>query len=279
DRHGKNRYKIISAQNSFHGRTFGAISVTGQPNLQKGFEPLVPGIIFVPFGDLAALDKVLDDSIAGVILEPIQGEGGVRLPPEKYLHQAATLIRERGAVLILDEIQSGLGRTGKDFAFRHFDVEPDILTLGKALGCGYPIAATLAKEEPASALGPGTHSTTLGGAPLAMTLALELTQRILDPDFLDRVTQKGLYFQENLSRLKERFPKIVAQIRGLGLFLALELTIPAAPVMVSLREKGFLVNITNVNTLRLVPPLIVSHEEIDLLDKALRETLAETKTP
>jgi predicted acetylornithine/succinylornithine family transaminase len=275
DSDGQKRVNIISSLNSFHGRTMGAISLTGQENLHTGFHPLVPGIIFVPYGDLQAMDKAIDDTVAGVILEPIQGEGGVALPPPGYLPGVKKLCRERGALLILDEVQTGLGRTGKDFAFRHFDVEPDILTLGKALGSGYPVACTLSSEEASLALGPGSHSTTIGGAPLAMAVALELSSRLLDPGFLKGVAERGQYFKERLTSLKKDFPELIADARGLGLMLGLELTAPAAPYTLSLREQGFLVNSTATKVLRLVPPLTVTEEEIDLLVAALQKILGQ----
>jgi predicted acetylornithine/succinylornithine family transaminase len=274
DQDGPKRTTVVSALNSFHGRTMGAISLTGQENLHKGFHPMVPGIVFVPYGDVSALDKAIDDTVAGVILEPIQGEGGVALPPEGYLRKAGELARSRGALLILDEVQTGLGRTGRDFAFRHFEAKPDILTLGKALGSGYPVAATLAAEAPAKALSPGTHSTTLGGAPLAMAVALELASRILDPGFLTEVERKGGYFRERLLSLKKEFPSLVDEVRGLGLLLGLNLTVPAGPYTLALRERGFLVNATATTVLRLVPPLTVLDSEIDLLIDALRDALS-----
>jgi predicted acetylornithine/succinylornithine family transaminase len=275
DRDGDRRVTIVSALNSFHGRTMGAISLTGQERLHQGFRPLVPKIAFVPYGDPAALDRAVDDSVAGVFLEPVQGEGGVAVPPPGYLEKAEAIAHERGALLILDEVQTGLGRTGRDFAFRHFGVRPDILTLGKALGCGFPVAATLSSEEASKALGPGSHSTTIGGAPLAMALALELSTRILEPGFLAEVDFKGQYFRKGLETLREGFPGLVTEVRGLGLLLGLALSAPAEPYSLALRGKGFLVNSTAGTVLRFLPPLNVSTSEIDLLLAALREVLAE----
>jgi predicted acetylornithine/succinylornithine family transaminase len=277
DRDGEKRVTVVSALNSFHGRTMGAISLTGQESLHTGFHPLVPGIRFVPYGDANALDKALDDSIAGVILEPIQGEGGVQLPPEGYLQKAEQMAHDRGALLILDEIQTGLGRTGRDFAFRHWGLKPDIVTLGKALGCGYPVAACLSTEEAGRALTPGSHSTTLGGAPLATGVALELSRRILDDGFLKEVDAKGRHFKKALEGLKGEFPALVEEARGLGLMLGLKLKIPAGPVSESLRDKGFLVNATASSVLRFLPPLIVEKGDIDQLIEALRQSLKEAK--
>jgi predicted acetylornithine/succinylornithine family transaminase len=275
DNYGESRHKIVSSLNSFHGRTMGAISVTGNPALHQGFGPMVPGIVFVPYGDLAALDEALDDSVAGLILEPIQGEGGVLLPPPGYLKEAQRLCKKRNIIFILDEVQTGLGRTGKDFAWRHFDAKPDIITLGKALGCGYPIGALLCNEEAALALGPRTHSTTVGGAPLAMKVALELCTRLLDAAFLDRVSKVGEYFKHKLLDVCQIFPAITEEVRGLGLLLALKLNCDASGVSEKLLKKGFLVNATAGTVLRFVPPLIVTEADIDLLMNALKESLFE----
>jgi acetylornithine/succinyldiaminopimelate/putrescine aminotransferase len=253
----------------------GAISATGQEKLHQGFEPMLPGFTFVPFGDIKALSEAIDPNTCAVMLEPVQGEGGILTPPEGYFTNVQQLCQEKGLLLILDEIQTGLGRTGYDFAFRHFKVVPDILTLGKALGCGYPVGALLAAPEPAAALTPGSHSTTVGGAPLAMALGLELAKRILDPSFLEQVAKTGQYFQKRLLNIQAKRPDIVSQIRGLGLMLGLGLNSPAAPVGEALRSNGFLVNVTASTILRFVPPLTVTNEEIDLLEQALLQALKE----
>jgi predicted acetylornithine/succinylornithine family transaminase len=277
ERSGGKRFRIVSAMNSFHGRTMGAISITGQHSLHDGFHPLLPGIAFVPFGDLDELDRAVDESVCCVFLEPIQGEGGVEPAPPGYLKKAAEIARKRGALFVLDEVQTGLGRTGTDFAFRHFDVAPDIMTLGKALGSGFPVAATLCTEEAGLALGPGSHSTTLGGAPLAMAVALDLATRILDEGFLKSVADTGRYFLEKLKGLAEALPGTVQEARGIGLMLGLKLKVPAGPVVSKLLARGFIVNATAGTVLRFVPPLTVTHAEIDLLCQALNETLAEEK--
>ncbi|MDR3153746.1 MAG: acetylornithine/succinylornithine family transaminase [Deltaproteobacteria bacterium] len=277
DRSGGKRFRIVSAIGSFHGRTMGAISVTGQPGLHEGFQPLLPGVTFVPFGDLDALDKAVDDTACCVFLEPVQGEGGVLPAPPGYLQKAAEIARSRGALLVLDEVQTGLGRTGEDFAFRHFGVKPDILTLGKALGCGYPVGATLSTEEAGAALTPGTHSTTVGGAPLAMAVSLALATRLLDKAFLASVAETGRHFFSELAALAEKFPQAVEEPRGLGLMLGLKLKVPAAPAAKKLLERGFIVNATADTVLRFVPPLTVTREEIGLLVRALSEVLAEEK--
>jgi predicted acetylornithine/succinylornithine family transaminase len=278
DQHGPGRHVIISAQNSFHGRTMGAISATGQPSLHKGFDPLLPGFVFVPFGSVKDLTEAINEKVCAIMLEPIQGEGGVLPPPDGYLQKVYEICKKENIILILDEIQTGLGRTGKDFAFRHFDILPDILTLGKALGCGYPVGAVLAEENVASALSPGSHSTTIGGAPLAMALGLELAQRILDQDFLKTVADTGFYFQKKLQELLEKFPNDILEVRGLGLMLGLVLKRPSAPVGQALFDLGFLVNSTASTVIRMVPPLIVNKDEINLLIKAIEESLVKTRS-
>jgi acetylornithine aminotransferase len=274
DRYGQGRHVIVAAENSFHGRTMGAISATGQPRLHAGFEPLLPGFKFVPFGDLAAIKETLTPDVCAILLEPIQGEGGVNVPPPDYLKKTSEMAKEKDVLLILDEIQTGLGRTGTDFAFRRFGVVPDILTLGKALGSGYPIGATLSAEEPSKALTPGTHSTTLGGAPLAMALALELAKRLLEPAFLSQVEKTGQYFLKRLKDLMAEKPKDIREVRGAGLLIGLALTRPAAPVVASLRDLGFLVNAACADVLRFVPPLIIQEEDIEALIAALGKALS-----
>ncbi|MDR3203647.1 MAG: aspartate aminotransferase family protein [Deltaproteobacteria bacterium] len=275
DNFGPERYIIVCALNSFHGRTMGAITATGQLKLQQGFGPMVPGFRHVPFGNIKAIDEEVNKSVCAVLLEPVQGEGGVVNPPDGYLKQVEEICHARGALLILDEIQTGLGRTGRDFAFKHFGLNPDAITIGKALGSGYPIGALLAAKGPAAALSPGTHSTTVGGAPLAMALSLALTQKILEPSFLARVEKVGQYFVNELNLLKTKRPDQIEQIRGLGLMLGLSLSQNSAPVAENLLNKGFLVNATAGTVLRFVPPLTVTEADIDSLIKAIDQALGE----
>jgi predicted acetylornithine/succinylornithine family transaminase len=275
DRHGPGRHGIVTALGSFHGRTMGAISATGQANLHEGFQPMLEGFTFVPFGDFDALSAAVTDKVCAVMLEPIQGEGGIKVPPADYLKKVEGLCRQKDVLLILDEIQTGLGRTGQDFAFRHFGAKPDLITLGKALGCGFPVGALVSAEAPSGALVPGSHSTTLGGAPLAMALSLELTTRILDPGFLASVREKGEAFLKGLNLLVAKRPGLALEARGRGLLLGLSLSEPAGPVADDLRDKGFLVNATASTVLRFVPPLNVSLSEMDLLLAALDKSLAD----
>ena len=271
DRYGPGRHGFITALGSFHGRTFGTISATGQDKVKAGFEPLLPGFVHVPYGDFEALAGAVTPEICAVMLEPIQGEGGVVMPPPDYLPRVARLCEERDILLILDEIQTGLGRTGRPYAFQHYDFKPHILTLAKALGGGVPCGAMLAREEVAAYLTPGSHSTTVGGAPLVMSLALFMAETILAPGFLPEVERVGQYFKEGLERLE--LPSLVREVRGQGLMLGLELHIPAGPVVEAMHGRGFLINAAAPQVLRFVPPLIVTKAEIDLLLPALKEAL------
>ncbi|MDR1676872.1 MAG: aspartate aminotransferase family protein [Deltaproteobacteria bacterium] len=275
DIHGPGRHEIICALNSFHGRTMGAISATGQEKLHQGFQPLLEGFTFVPFGQIEPLAAAVNKKTCAVLLEPVQGEGGIMVPPPDYLKAVAELCRQKGLLLILDEIQTGLARTGTNFAFQHFEVKPDLITLGKALGCGYPIGALVSAEEPSKALTPGSHSTTIGGAPLAMALSLELLTKLFEPSFSESVRKKGQHFLDGLKRLTVKYPNLALEARGLGLMLGLNLSQPSGPVAEDLRKKGFLVNATASTVLRFVPPLIVSSEEIDLLLSSLEKSLSE----
>jgi acetylornithine/N-succinyldiaminopimelate aminotransferase len=262
ERFGEGRHQIICTENSFHGRTFGALSATGQPKFWQGFDPLLPGFSFVPFNDLSALAQAVDDTVCAVMLEPIQGEGGVNLPSPDYLKGLRQLCDEKGLVLILDEIQTGLGRTGKLFAHEHFGISPDVMTLAKGLANGLPMGALLATAEVASAFVPGTHASTFGAGPvvaLAAQTALELLSR---PEFLAGVRERGALLQEKLSDFKSRFP-VIQVVRGLGLMWGLELAQEGAPVVAACRERGLLVNCTQGNVIRLLPPLVVTPRELE----------------
>ena len=275
DHHGPGRYEIITAQNSFHGRTLGTISATGQDKVKVGFEPLVPGFTHVPYGDIEALAAAITPKTCAVMLEPVLGEGGVQVPPPSYFPQVAALCAERNILLVLDEIQTGLGRTGQPYGFKHYDIKPDIISLAKALGGGVATGAMLATDRVAASLTPGSHSTTVGGAPLAMAVGLVMVDAILAPEFLAQVGAVGAYFLERLRALgAELGPKIVVQARGQGLLLALELAEPVAGgVVKEMMARGFLINATNPSVLRFVPPLIVTQAEVDLLLPPLKEVL------
>jgi len=273
DRHGAGRHGFITAQGSFHGRTLGTISATGQDKVKEGFAPLLPGFTHVPYGDFEALARAAGPETCAVMLEPIQGEGGVVVPPPDYLPQVSRMCEEKDILLILDEVQTGLGRTGRPFAFQHYGFHPHIITLAKGLGGGMPVGAMLAREEVAAHFTPGSHSTTLGGAPLAMSVALAMVETILDPGFLEEADRVGRYFKEGLEQLAGELSPLVKEVRGQGLMLGLELTAPAGPVVEAMLGRGFIINAAAPEVLRFVPPLIVTEAEIDLMLTALKEEL------
>jgi acetylornithine/N-succinyldiaminopimelate aminotransferase len=262
ERFGEGRHRIICTQNSFHGRTLGALSATGQSKFWQGFDPLLPGFSFVPFNDLAALAQAVDDTVCAVLLEPIQGEGGVNLPSPDYLKGLRQLCDEKGLVLILDEIQTGLGRTGKLFAHEHFGVTPDVMTLAKGLANGLPMGALLATAEVASAFVPGTHASTFGAGPVVAVAAKTALEFLSRPQFLAGVRERGTFLQEKLRDFQSRFP-VIQVVRGLGLMWGLELAQEGAPVVTACRERGLLVNCTQGNVIRLLPPLVVTPRELE----------------
>lgn len=276
EKFGPQKTTIICMKNSFHGRTLGSLSATGQEKFQKGFGPLLPGFSFVPFDDLPALDQTWNDSVCAVMMEPIQGEGGIKVPDKGFLKAVKKLCRERQALLILDEVQTGLGRTGTLFCHKQFGTQPDIMTLAKALGNGLPIGALLATDEVAAVFQPGTHAATFGGNPLVTAAARVVLSILLEEGFLPRVKKIGEYFKGQLLRLKDEFPQIL-DVRGLGLLLGMALDRPGKPIVDACFQKGFLINCTQDTILRFVPPLIVKKNEIDALIQTLRDIFQEMK--
>ncbi len=273
ERFGPGRHRIICTENSFHGRTLGALSATGQSKFWQGFEPLLEGFLFVPFNDLKALAAAVDDSVCAVLLEPIQGEGGVCLPDADYLMGVRRLCAENHLLLVLDEIQTGLGRTGRLFAHEHFGIQPDVMTLAKALAGGLPMGALLATAEVAGAFVPGTHASTFGGGPVIAAAATTAVTLLSDEKLLAAVRAKGDYLQKALLKLQAGFP-VIRQVRGLGLMWGLELAREGTPLVAACRERGVLVNCTQGNVIRLLPPLIVSTEELNRGLQVLEEALA-----
>ncbi len=267
------RFRIIAMEKSFHGRTMATLSATGQEKIRKGFAPVLGGFDFVPFNDITGLRAKLDHRTAAVLVEPIQGEGGVRCPSPGYLEAVRALCDETGALLIFDEIQTGIGRTGRLFAYQHFGIEPDIMTLAKALANGLPMGAMLAREEIAEAFGPGSHATTFGGTPLVAAASRAVLRLMLENDIPQACRKTGAYFFDALLRLKERHP-IIEEVRGMGLLLGLKLAVDAEPVVLACLEKGFLINWIQGDILRFVPPLIVTPQAIDRLIGCLDEVLA-----
>ena len=268
EKFGPDRHVIISMRNSFHGRTMATLSATGQEKIQVGYDPLLQGFRFVPYNDIKALEMSMGEDVCAVMMEPIQGEGGVVCPDPGYLEGVRALCSEKGVALIFDEVQVGMGRTGKLFAHEHYGVTPDIMTLAKALGNGLPIGAMLSTEELAQAFGPGSHATTFGGTPLATAVSKAVLKSLLDDGWVTHAENMGDYFKAGLGRLSKKY-ECIKDIRGLGLIIGVELDVPGAPVVEACRQKGFLIIGAQERVLRFVPPLIVEKEEIDLLLEAL----------
>ncbi len=273
ERFGPGRHRIICTENSFHGRTLGALSATGQSKFWQGFDPLLEGFLFVPFNNLKALAAAVDDSVCAVLLEPVQGEGGVCLPDADYLPGVHRLCAEKHLLLVCDEIQTGLGRTGRLFAYEHFGIQPDVMTLAKALAGGLPMGALLATAEVAGAFVPGTHASTFGGGPVIAAAANTAVTLLSDAKLLAEVRIKGDYLQKALLKLKAGFP-VIRQVRGLGLMWGLELSREGGPLVDACRERGVLVNCTQGNVIRLLPPLIVTTDELNRGLQVLEEALA-----
>jgi len=273
------RFEVISLLGSFHGRTLATVAATGQTRFHQGFEPMPAGFLHAPFGDLAALEKMITPATCAILCEPLQGEGGVRPLTPEYLRGIRGLCDRHGLFLIFDEVQTGIGHTGTVFAHEQLGVEPDIMTLAKALGGGLPIGAMLAREKIAAAFTPGSHASTFGGNPVVCAAANAVLDIILADGFLASVRQKGEYFRAGLEKLAERFPVEIAMARGMGLLLGLVFTEKGAAkggdIVTKMMARGFLINFTANIALRFVPPLIVSEAEIDRLLAALGETLAE----
>ena len=266
------RFHIITMENSFHGRTLATLAATGQTKYRNGFEPHMPGFSHVPFGDAQALDRAMTGSTAAVLLEPIQGEGGVRVPPPNYLKSVRDLCDERGCLLILDEIQTGVGRTGKLFAYQHYGIEPDVMTLAKGIAGGVPMGALLAKDSVAAAFEPGTHAATFGGNPLASAAGLTVLGEILSDGFLEGVRAKGEYLRSRLEHVAAR-RSVVREARGVGLMQAVDLNVSGAGFAKALHDRGILVNCTAETVLRFLPPLVVTETEIDTAIEALDAVL------
>jgi acetylornithine/N-succinyldiaminopimelate aminotransferase len=274
DRFGPGRFHIISMKNSFHGRTLATLSATGQSKVQKGFEPLVEGFVYVDFNSVEAVEAAITEKTCAVLIEPVQGEGGLNFPAPGFFKDLKALCREKNLLLIFDEIQTGLGRTGSLFAYEQEGVSPDIMTLAKALANGLPMGAMLAADEVAGAFTPGSHATTFGGGPLVASVALATLKVISEPGFLEKVRQTGAYFVTRLEELKDRFP-FVRQVRGRGLMVGLELDVPGAKFVTKCLEKGAIINCTHDTVLRFVPPLIAGRSEVDRMVAILEEAFKE----
>lgn len=268
------KYKIISADESFHGRTFDTLAATGHDYYHVGYGPLSPGHVLVPYGDIKALDAQMDDDVCAVLLEPIQGEGGVHVPPAEYLQQVRALCDKHDALLIFDEVQTGVARTGKWFAYMHSGVKPDILTFAKGIGGGFPVAGFAVPERLAHVFKPGDHGGTFGGNPLACAAVYATLTTIKSEGLVDKVAEKGEYFKNELRKLQEKYPDKVTDVRGCGLMLGMEVAGEGKPIVESCLANNVIVNCTAGNVIRIVPPLIISKEEIDIVVAALDKALA-----
>jgi acetylornithine/N-succinyldiaminopimelate aminotransferase len=258
------RFRIITMENSFHGRTMVTLAATGQTKIKKGFEPLPDGFDIVPFNDIEAVRNAVSRETCAVMLEPIQGEGGVKCPVQGYLEGLRELCDREGLLLIFDEVQTGMGRTGKLFAYERFALIPDIMTLAKALANGLPMGAMLAKEDVAKAFTPGAHASTFGGTPLVAAAAIEVAKALLNEGVLENCQRVGQYFKNQLLSLKARYA-FIREVRGEGLLIGADLTCDGMPIVKSCMERGFLINCAQGHVLRFIPPLIIQEKDIDAL--------------
>lgn len=271
---GKAKPEIITFENSFHGRTMATITATAQPKYHEGFEPMLPGFRYVHYNDIDAVRKAVNAKTGAILIEPIQGEGGVRMPEKGFLKALRQLCDENGILLIFDEVQVGCGRTGKLFAYEHFGVTPDIITLAKALGNGFPIGAMGCTEAVSAGLTPGTHASTFGGNPLACAAALATLKTMTQPGFLAKALATGRHFMKALNELA-RIHSVIVEVRGIGLMIGVELKTPVMPVVQRMLANGVVCGPAGGNTLRFTPPLIASTDECDrvtgVLDGVLRD--------
>lgn len=277
ERYGAARFEIITMKNSFHGRTLAMVTATGQEKVQKGFEPLMPGFAYAPFNDFTAIESLVTERTAAIMLEPIQAEGGVHVADREYLRSLRQLCTQKDILLIFDEIQTGMGRTGTLFAYEQLGVQPDIMTLAKGLAGGVPIGACLAKDAVAAAFTPGSHASTFGGNPLACAAALAVCHVLLEGPVLENAKRMGEYLAKGLADCKNRF-RLVQEVRGLGLLQGMELTIDARTVVADALARGVLLNAANEHVLRMVPPLIMTQPEIDRLLDLLAALFTQRQT-
>lgn len=276
DRDQKNRIEIVTTLASFHGRTLGALSATGQEKMKAGFGPMLPGFKHVAFGDFKAMEKAITSKTCAVMIEPLQGETGVNTASKRYFQNLRKLCNKKKVLLILDEVQTGMGRTGHLFAHQGMKIKPDIMTLAKGLGGGMPIGAMLTTDELGASLGPGTHGTTFGGNPLACAAALAVTKIVSSKSFLKQVQNKGDFFRSELKKLGERHP-VINHIRGEGLMIGVDLTLPSPSVAGECMKHKALVNAIAPNTLRFIPPLIVTRQDIIKLIGILEKSISRVK--
>lgn len=268
------KYKFITAENSFHGRTFATISATAQPKYHDGFLPLLPGFKYVPFNDVEAMEDAFDDEVAAVLIEPIQGEGGVNIASEEYMQTIRRLCDENGAVMILDEVQTGIGRTGKWFGYQHSNVVPDIITMAKTLGGGTAIGAMMANDDISKSLVPGKHASTFGGNSLACAAAIATIEAIEEENLIENACKLGEYTQNRLSQLKDKFP-VIDHVRGIGMMIGVQLTRSGAGIVAKCLEKGLRINCTHDTVIRFMPPMTATQGHIDKAIAILESVLSE----
>jgi predicted acetylornithine/succinylornithine family transaminase len=264
---------VIALDNSFHGRTMGALALTGQPKYRKDFDPMLEGVRFVPRNDVEALRNAIDEKVCAIVLEPIQGEGGIQETTPEFLQACRAMADQHQAALIYDEIQCGLGRTGRLFAFEHFGVKPDVVCIAKPLAAGLPLGAFLANEQFAQHITPGKHGTTFGGGPLTCRVALEYLAILEDENLLERVRRVGAYFSQKLREFVDKFD-IATEVRGVGAIQALQLNIPGKPVMDGALANGLLINVTQDNVLRFLTPFLLEEKHVDKGVSILKKQLA-----
>lgn len=270
----QDRYEIITMRGSFHGRTLGALTATAQEKFHKGFEPIVPGFRYVPFNDVSAVEQAMNEHTCAVLVEPVQGEGGVNVPADGYLRELRALCDSRNVLLMLDEIQTGMGRTGKFYGYEHDGITPDVIAIAKGLGAGMPIGALLATDKAAQALSPGTHGSTFGGNPLACAAALASIETLLEDNIIVQNTARlGRHFLLRLEGLRKKY-NFITNVRGKGLLIGMELDFDGKEIVSACLKEGFLINCTMNTVLRFMPPLIINEEEIDLLIDALDRIFA-----
>ena len=257
------RFEFVCFETSFHGRTLATVTATGQPKYQKGFEPLLPGVVHVPYGDLEAVRGAVGPRTAAILVEPVQGEGGVRAAPEGFLRALRALADQSGVLLLVDEVQTGMGRTGRMFAFQHEGIRPDAFSMAKGLANGLPIGAMVCTEEAGRALVPGTHGSTFGGNPVAAAAAVATVRLASDPRVLSGNLEKGEHVLARGREMQARHPALVKEVRGRGLLLGVELSYDAAPVVTRCRERGMLCNLAGERTVRFAPPYIITLDELD----------------
>lgn len=262
-KYGKGRFKIITMENSFHGRTIATLSATGQRKFHEGFEPLVDGFTYVPFNSIESIEEEIDETTCAVMMELIQGEGGVHIASTEYVRKLREITEKMDILLIVDEVQTGIGRTGKLFAYEHYGITPDIMTLAKALGNGFPCGAMVAKEKVMDAFEIGSHASTFGGNPLASSAIVATLETIVDENLLSSAQKVGEYLRQGLMELKKSFG-VIRDLRGIGLIWGLEVCGNAQDIVEEFLKEGILLNLTSGNVIRILPPLIVKEEEIDL---------------